>query len=244
MIFINNKYTRIYNSIIEQAKSRPCLEGYVEKHHIVPRSLGGNNNDDNLVKLTAREHYICHRLLPKMLEGESKYKMLCAIHRMAHSNQKQRKKISSRVYEHIKVEKAKLHSKLYSRENNPLYGKKLSKEHIQKLREARARQVERQGDTMTAEARAKLSLAAKGRVLADDHKEKIAVANRGKTRSKEFRQAISERMTGHIKSKDTIDKLREKASKEPKPQVTCPHCNKTGGEPSMKRWHFDNCKHK
>ena len=24
-------------------------------------------------------------------------------------------------------------------------------------------------------------------------------------------------------------------------QVTCPHCGITGGEPSLRRWHFDNC---
>ncbi len=25
-------------------------------------------------------------------------------------------------------------------------------------------------------------------------------------------------------------------------QVTCPHCNKTGGRSPMHRWHFDNCR--
>ena len=25
---------------------------------------------------------------------------------------------------------------------------------------------------------------------------------------------------------------------------TCPHCNKEGAGPMMKRWHFDNCKHR
>jgi len=29
-----------------------------------------------------------------------------------------------------------------------------------------------------------------------------------------------------------------------KPQISCPHCNKTGGKPVMARHHFDNCKHK
>lgn len=26
--------------------------------------------------------------------------------------------------------------------------------------------------------------------------------------------------------------------------ITCPHCNKSGDKSNMKRWHFDNCKHK
>ena len=182
MIFITNKYHRVYNNIIERAKSR-TISGYTENHHIIPRSLGGSDTNDNLVSLTAREHYICHLLLPKMLEGESKYKMLCAILRMAHSNQEQRVKVPSRVYERVKIEKAAMHSKLYSGTNNPFYGKKHSEETKQKIREARARQLQRDGN-MTAEARAKLSAAAKGRVFSEEHKAKLSAATKGKTKKK------------------------------------------------------------
>ena len=49
-------YQRIYDQIIERARTRQ-LEGYVEKHHIVPRCLGGTNNTENIVQLTAREIY-------------------------------------------------------------------------------------------------------------------------------------------------------------------------------------------
>lgn len=213
-IFIDNKYTRIYYEIIENARLRTLSDDvYTERHHIIPKSLGGDNTKNNLISLTAREHYICHLLLPKMIEGKGKYKMLCAIIRMANSNQNQLRKIKSKMYERVKIEKAAMHSKLYRGKNNPFYSMNHSKETKQKLREARARQVERQGDTMTAEARAKLSAAAKGRVLSKTHKEKIGIANKGKIRSKEFRQACSERMTGYVKSKETIEKLRSKAAK-------------------------------
>ena len=50
-------YQKIYNQIIERAKNRQ-LEGYKEKHHIIPRCLNGNNDKENLVKLTAREHFL------------------------------------------------------------------------------------------------------------------------------------------------------------------------------------------
>lgn len=33
-------------------------------------------------------------------------------------------------------------------------------------------------------------------------------------------------------------------STKKKDKVTCPHCGKSGGKPVMKRFHFDNCKHK
>ena len=64
MIFIDNKYTRVYYSIIDRAKTR-SISSYTEKHHIIPRSLGGTDAKENLVPLTAREHFICHLLLTK-----------------------------------------------------------------------------------------------------------------------------------------------------------------------------------
>lgn len=296
-IFIDNKYTRIYYEIIEQARSRILPDDvYTECHHIIPQSFykarnktgwlsGDHNAKKNLVTLTAKEHYICHLLLTKMTEGEAYFKMVHAFMRLANGrNTKQyisakryadAKKLLSEVRKgrlcspetrekirqgnlnrppmteetRRKLSEAAKRRKGFTPEGRARViaantGRTKSEEEKQKLREARARQVERQGTTMTAAAREKLSLAAKGRVLADDHKEKIAVANRGKIRSKEVRQAMSERMTGHVKSEETLDLLRAKASKAPKPQVTCTHCGKQGGEPSMKRWHFDNCKYK
>ena len=53
MIFIENKYTRYYYSIIDRAKNR-SITGYTENHHIIPKSLGGTNQKHNLVKLTAK----------------------------------------------------------------------------------------------------------------------------------------------------------------------------------------------
>lgn len=58
-------YKRIYDSLIEKGKSRN-LTGYCEKHHIIPRCLGGSNDKNNLVKLTAEEHYVAHQLLVKI----------------------------------------------------------------------------------------------------------------------------------------------------------------------------------
>ena len=80
MIFIPNRYTRIYYSIVERAQQRSLPESvYTETHHIIPKSLGGSNNFDNLVKLTFKEHRVCHKLLVKMTEGVSKSKMAYAI---------------------------------------------------------------------------------------------------------------------------------------------------------------------
>jgi hypothetical protein len=58
-------YEKHYNMLIERGKTR-TLTGYVERHHIVPKCLGGNDDADNLVTLTPEEHYLAHLLLVKM----------------------------------------------------------------------------------------------------------------------------------------------------------------------------------
>ena len=73
--FVHNKYRKLYMQIITRAIERDPPEGYTEKHHILPRSIGGDNSPENLVVLTAREHFICHYLLPKFCIGGAYYKM-------------------------------------------------------------------------------------------------------------------------------------------------------------------------
>lgn len=99
-MFLDNKYTKWYYQIIENARNRE-LDGYGENHHIIPRSLGGCDDFENMVKLTAREHYVAHMLLVKMLEGNPAYKMAWAFHRMVFSRVKRKDlmDLTSRQYE-------------------------------------------------------------------------------------------------------------------------------------------------
>lgn len=56
-------YRKIYDALIQRCKSRKKPPGYVELHHIRPRSMRGGDDAENLVYLTAREHFIAHWLL-------------------------------------------------------------------------------------------------------------------------------------------------------------------------------------
>lgn len=107
MLFIDNKYTRLYYMIIERAKSR-TISSYTENHHIIPKSLGGNNSKENLVALTAREHFVCHLLLTKMTEGDAKSKMLSAVFYLTGKGSSKRNNVikSSRFYENLRKEHA------------------------------------------------------------------------------------------------------------------------------------------
>lgn len=64
-------YRKHYDLLIDRARDRK-ITGYVERHHIVPRCLGGSDDASNLVKLTAEEHYVAHQLLVMMHPGETK----------------------------------------------------------------------------------------------------------------------------------------------------------------------------
>jgi hypothetical protein len=77
-------YQAIYDRLIDRAICQDRTKGdgtYYEKHHIVPRCLGGTNDVLNLVLLTAKEHYLAHHLLTKIYPNNPKisyaYIMMC-----------------------------------------------------------------------------------------------------------------------------------------------------------------------
>ena len=102
-MYLQNKYTRWYYNIVQRAQSRILPQDiYAEKHHIIPRSLGGDNSKENLVRLTAREHFVCHLLLTKMTEGKSKMSMCYAAWQMTHINGRPRYNACSRTYAYLR----------------------------------------------------------------------------------------------------------------------------------------------
>lgn len=120
-------YSKIYYSIINKRKET-IPTGYVEKHHITPKCLGGNDTPDNLVYLTAREHFICHLLLTKMVDKNSQnyYKICHAFLMMLLSGKDHSRHITSRSFEHLRIHANKNISNSMKRiqagENNSQYG--------------------------------------------------------------------------------------------------------------------------
>lgn len=115
--FKENKYTKWYYSIVNSATQRGWKRNtaniYVEEHHIIPKSIGGTNEPNNLVILTAREHFICHWLLTKMVHDSKKYPMYRALHKMSQKCSEQRILTSSQY------EIARKYNSLYMKYNNP-----------------------------------------------------------------------------------------------------------------------------
>lgn len=127
-MFIDNKYKKWHDSIIDRAKNR-VLSCYTEKHHIIPRSCGGSDDKSNLVSLTVKEHFIIHMLLTKILKGNNRYKMILAFSFMCDLN-----RINSRLFSKLRLKALKIISK-------KLTGRKLPKEIRLKIKKARKNQI-------------------------------------------------------------------------------------------------------
>jgi hypothetical protein len=98
-MFINNKYKKWYENIIKNARGREASsDTYYEKHHILPKSLGGNDYKENLVKLTAREHFLVHLLLTKFTTGIFRRNMCFALSSFHRSNKFQKRVFNSFQY--------------------------------------------------------------------------------------------------------------------------------------------------
>ena len=201
---LTNKYSKLYYEITYNAKKR-STEGYTELHHIIPQSMGGSNDKENLVDLTAREHFICHWLLIKMTESEDRSKMLYALNGMKAENRYQQRyhtKITARVYEKYRIEHAENHSKRMKGRPAWNKGRKLEGIELEEHRErTRNRTVDLDKRAMGQQKRiAKVT----GRKDSDEAKLKKSLALKGKPKgpmSEEQKLVRSITMTGQKKTK-------------------------------------------
>ncbi len=118
-------YQKIYNDLIAKRKEFPYIDGYSERHHILPRSLGGSDDKDNLVQLSAKEHYIAHLLLCKIYENDKSkfYKIVKAFVMMSASpNGDNSRYFNSNTYKLYKEEFSKAMSESQMGCGNSQYG--------------------------------------------------------------------------------------------------------------------------
>ena len=177
MIFIDNKYTQWYYSIVNFAKSRK-ISGYTEKHHIIPKSCGGDNSQSNLVTLTAKEHFICHLLLTKAVSREYRAKMVYAFHGLKAKQPKQIRyksnlEVTGQLYQNLKeelslIKKSQTPWNKGRKDLPPSWNKGISpsEETKKKIREARSKQdmSYRKGLSPSLEQREKISKSLKGNI--------------------------------------------------------------------------------
>jgi hypothetical protein len=103
MIECDSHLKTLYDSIIATARANPPI-GYSERHHVIPRSLGGTDDSSNVVRLSARDHYECHKLLAEMfpLGTKERQKMAFALHKMTHGTNVDGYRITNEEYEKVR----------------------------------------------------------------------------------------------------------------------------------------------
>tara|TARA_R110002124_G_C8774055_1_gene500221 strand:+ start:79 stop:783 length:705 start_codon:yes stop_codon:yes gene_type:complete len=215
-MFISNKYKMYYDNIIENANSR-VIQGYVEKHHIIPRCMGGSDDDVNIVSLTAREHFVCHRLLTKFTTGEIRYKMLHAVGRFVQDGKNTNRKMTSKQYSvaRLSISEARL-------------GRKHSAETCAKISESAKGRIPWNKGLVNAQ------------VMSDSNKHALSVLYSGKsyvdrygqTHADLIKQKMSESkkghtygMTGKHHSEATLAKMRKSRPGSKHVRTQCPYCD-------------------
>ena len=165
-------YKKIYDNFmqdrLDKKPERLLLKkngDYFEGHHIIPKSKGGvgnsnrPKNNQNIVLLTSREHFLAHWILWRIHRDRPS---ALAFHKMLSSNKNQNRITSSKGYEEareafrltnignqygkgktkiISEEQKKNHSLImkgkYLGDNNPFFNKKHTEESKDKIRKSR-----------------------------------------------------------------------------------------------------------
>ena len=208
------QYNR-YLKFVENLKSQ-VIDGYFELHHIVPKSLGGSNDKSNLIKLTARQHYVAHWMLARALGGPAARAFFMM------SNFGKYGKVNSATYEIARKEYSNQVSlQLKGKPSQCLF----SDETLEKMSKAAL------GRKVSDITKAKLRAISLGKKRGADFAIKVSEAKKGKGNGR----------IGYKQSEET--KLKIIQANFNRPIIECPHCLKSmkdhGG---AKRWHFDRCK--
>lgn len=191
-------YNEFINNILETRGRFACGEEYHERHHIVPKCMGGTNEEENLIDLFAREHFEAHRMLA--LENPDVHGLVYAWWCMCHGVKRKcqdRYEVSAEEYEEARINisnnikgknnpmygvRGELHPsygiKRY-KDKNPFYGKHHSEETKEKLREIANNRSE-ETKKKISESRKGTPAHNKGVPMSDEQKRKLKDSRKNK----------------------------------------------------------------
>lgn len=164
-------YQKVYDQLIEHARKSPPT-GYTERHHIIPKSEGGSDDKENIIRLSARQHYIAHLLLAKIYND---FKMYSAVLYMRCSSQDHKRdfKFNSRLFEKMRREFAKHISNINKGRTAWNKGRPFSEEAKRNM------SIAHKGHKFSEEIRKRMSESRKGIKFSESRKRHIAEGRRG-----------------------------------------------------------------
>lgn len=215
-------YARIYREFIsDRLAKQPEAPTYFERHHILPRALGGGNESENLIRLTPEDHFFAHLLLARAHGGAMWYALQAMT--IASNGRPLCAGYLRRARKHVAIARAsaaRVHSSRmkgrFAGDQHPMWGKPCSELAKQKTRERFASGLTPMD---TQEARRKVSEALKGRVFSEETRRKISESKIGVKRSEASRLKQSKTMTGRKVPAATIEKTRASLQGKPKSEA-------------------------
>ena len=183
-------YVLAYGRLIARATKRGCVNGYVERHHILPKALGGSNDSSNLIALTAREHFVAHLLLARIYGGS----MWHAVTFM-----KKDGRGSSRSFE---IARKQLSLSMIG--NKKTLGRKASDDEKSCLSVSRKG---KKGRVQSEETKTLLSSFNSGIISPQATRDKISESQKGRAKPEGFGAKVSASLTGKPRPQSVKDKL-------------------------------------
>jgi hypothetical protein len=224
-------YKKIYSALCIKSFNRIHTEEIYEKHHIIPKCMGGSDNVDNIAILTPKEHFIAHKLLCEIYPDNPKLSYaLWAMMNLNNKYQNRNYTISSREYDRLRH----TYIKLQSSPKSEIHKNKISKSWTEERR--------KNASIRLTEYNKNRIHPLKGKHHSELTKQKIRIANTGYKHSDETKKKLSMINAGRTHTDETKQKMSLSAKK--RKIITCPHCNmqsKSSG--NMNRYHFANCKY-
>jgi hypothetical protein len=226
-------YQKHYNQLIHKAITFPYT-GYTEIHHILPRCMGGDNSKENLVRLSAKQHFVAHHLLFKIYGGSKLANAWYAMCRVGRGQEE--RLVNAKMFDKVKSKRSELLSVEKSGELNHFFGKKHSDESRARMSAA---QKELRIWEKRSEAHQTALLASQKLPKSAEHKAKIGRKGLIMLQNVITGEIIRVQETdARVKSHEWINPRKL----NPEPKTKCAHCDVVTTNANLKRWHNDKCK--
>jgi hypothetical protein len=202
-------YSKIYIELIERSFNR-FLDGYVEKHHVIPKCMGGDDLPRNIAVLTPEEHYLAHLLLVKIYPNSKQLtyaaNMMTVNGKCDRTKNKQFGWLKRQFSENQKGKNNHMFGKVVSQETRDKIGaanrgkkrKPFSDEHKKNIGLASIGRKTRLGATLLEETKEKIRNSLTGRKLSEEVKKKL--------RGRKCTEATKIRLAEYNRSPDNKNK--------------------------------------